>query len=97
MDNPSFRSCSSSLALDTDEAMSASSRIAQDADDVMSESSWTTLAKGRVRDWWSIDLECEMEKLDEGGSVDPKRRLGHRAARTTITKEEAERGWNGSG
>ena len=44
LDNSSFGSCSSSLALDTDEAVSASSWVAQDADDAMSESSWTALA-----------------------------------------------------
>ena len=41
LDNFSFGSCSSSLTLDTDEAISASSRMAQDAGDAMSESSWT--------------------------------------------------------
>ena len=75
------------LTFDTDacEAMSASSKMAQDADDAMSESSWTALAKGKERDWWSIDLEGDMEKLEvvgpwsgtEGGSVDPKRQMGH--------------------
>ena len=57
----------SSLALDTDEAMSASSKMAQDADDAMSESSWTALAKEKERDWWSIDLEGEMVKLEVVG------------------------------
>ena len=79
-DNSAFGSCSSSLALDTDEAKSASSKMAQDADEAMSESSWTALAKENERDWWSIDLEGEVEKLEvvgpwsgtEGGSVDPK-------------------------
>ena len=79
-DNSSFGSCSSSLAFDTDEAMSASSKMAKDAEEVMSESSWTALAKGKERDWWSNDLEGEMEKLEvtgpwsgtEGGSVGPK-------------------------
>ena len=87
-DNSSFGSCSSSLALDTDEAMFASYKMAQDADDAMSESSWAAAAKGKERDWWSIDLEDEMEKLEvvgilsgiEGGSVDPKEMMGHRSA-----------------
>ena len=65
--------------------MSASSWVALDADDAMSESSWTALAKGKERDWWSFDLEGEMEKLEvvgllsrtEGGSVDPKGKTGH--------------------
>ena len=77
--NSSFGSSSPSLALETDEAMSVSSKMAQDADDAMPESSRTALAKGKERDWWSIDLEGEMEKLEvvghlprtEGGSVDP--------------------------
>ena len=33
----------------------------------MSESSWTALAKEKERDWWSIDQEGDMEKLE----VDP--------------------------
>ena len=53
-DNSSFGSCSSSLAFDTDEAMSASSKMATDADEAMSESSWTALAKGKER---GIDLD----------------------------------------
>ena len=36
-------------------------------DEVTSESSWTALAKGKERDWWSIDLEGEVEKLDVSG------------------------------
>ena len=84
-DNSSFGSCSSSLNFNTDEAMSASSKMAQDADEAMSESSRTALAKGKERDWWSIDLEGDMEKLEVvglwsgtgGGSVDPKRIMGH--------------------
>ena len=49
-------------AFDTDEVMSASSKMAQDADEAMCESSWTALARRKERDWWSIDLESEMEK-----------------------------------
>ena len=75
-----FSRALSSLALDTDEAMSASSMMVQDADDAMSESSWSAVAKEEERYWWSIDLESEMEKLavvgpmsgTEDGSVDPK-------------------------
>ena len=82
------------MALDTDEAMSASSRVAQEADDAMSEPSRTPLAKGKARDWWSTDLEGEMEKLEvtgplsrtEGGSVDPKGKMGHKSVRTRIEK-----------
>ena len=79
-DKSSCGSCSSSLAFDTDEAMSASSKMAKEAGEAMSESSWTALAKGQEKDWWSIDLEGDMEKLEvvgpwsgtEGGSMDPK-------------------------
>ena len=96
LENSSFGSCSSSLAHHTDEAMSASSWVAQDADDAMSESSWTARAKEKERDWWSVDLEGEMEKLEvvsllsrtDGGSVDPEGEMGHWSARTRITKEE---------
>ena len=63
-DNSSFGSCASSLALHTDEAMSASSRMVQEVDEATSESSWTSLAKVRGRDWWSVDLEGDMEKLE---------------------------------
>ena len=59
-DHSSFGSCSSSMAPHTDEAMSASSRMAQEVDEAMSESSWNALAKGKERDWWSIDLEGEV-------------------------------------
>ena len=33
----------------------------------MSGSSWTALAKGKERDWWSVDMEVEMEKLEVVG------------------------------
>ena len=72
----SLGSCSSSLPHDTDEAMS--------------EYSWTALAKRNERDWWSVDLEGDVEKLEvvgllsrtEGGSVDPIGKMGHWSART---------------
>ena len=65
----------------------------------MSESSWTALAKGKERNWWSIDLEGEVEKLEvtgpwsgtEGDSVDPKGEVGHRSDRTKASREEKER------
>ena len=49
----------------------------------MPESSWTALAKGKERDWCSIDLEVDVERLKvvgpwsgtEGGSVDTKRMM----------------------
>ena len=70
-DYSSFGSCSSSPAPHTDEAMSAFSRMAQEVDEAMSESSWTALAKGKERDWWSIDLEGEVEKLEGREVRDP--------------------------
>ena len=66
-DYSSFGSCSSSLALHTVDAMSAFSRMAQEVDEAMSQSSWTALAKEKERDWWSIDLEGEVEKLEVSG------------------------------
>ena len=56
-DYSSFGSCSLSLAVNTDEAMSASSKMAKDQDEVNSELSWSALAKGKERGWWSIDPE----------------------------------------
>ena len=58
-------SCPSSLVPSTEEAKS--------------EASWTALAKENERDWWSIDLEGEVEELEvgclwpvtKGGSMDP--------------------------
>ena len=44
-------------ALDSSSLDSCSPSVAQDADDVMPESSWTSLARVKERDWWSVDLE----------------------------------------
>ena len=71
-------------------------RWSKDPDEALSESSWTALAKGKDRGWWSIDLEGEMEKLEvvrllsgtEGGSVDPKGEMGHRSASEKAAREE---------
>ena len=62
----SFGSCSSSLAPNTDEAMSVSSRMAQEIVEAKSEASWTAQAKEKERYWWSIDLEGEVEELEVG-------------------------------
>ena len=78
----------------TDEAMSASSRMVQEVDEATSETSWTALAKGKERDWWSIDLEGEVEKLEVSGpwfgtkddSVEPKEEMGHKSDRAKVTK-----------
>ena len=58
------RSCSSPAAPNTDEAMSATSRMAQEMGEAKSEASWTALAKEKERDWWSADLEGEVEELE---------------------------------
>ena len=63
-DRSSFGFSSSSLAPNTDEALSAFSRVAQETDEAIPESSWVTSAK--ERDCWSIDLQAEMEELDVG-------------------------------
>ena len=52
----------------------------------------------RKRDWWSIDLEGEVEKLEvrglwsvtEGDSVNPDGEVSHRSDRTKAAKEEKE-------
>ena len=62
----------------------------------MSESSWTALAKGKDKDWWSVDLEGEMEKVEvegsfsvaKGGSMAPERKTDHWSSRTVHTKED---------
>ena len=82
-DDSSSGSCSSSVAFDTDEALSASSKMAKDAEEVMSESSWTALAKGKERGWWSIELEGETEKLEVTGLWFG---TGHRSARKKSCK-----------
>ena len=46
-------------------------------------------------DWWSIDLEGDMEKLEvigpwsgtEGGSVDPKGKMGHVGSEKNCKRE----------
>ena len=73
--------------------------MAQDAGDAMSELSWASLAKGKERDWWSMDLEGDVEKLEvegpwsvtEGNSVEPKGEVGHMPDRTKVAREEKEK------
>ena len=89
MTAPSSVSRPSSLAVppNTDEVLSASSRIAQEMDEVISEASWTALAKEKGRDWWSIDLEGEVEELEvecpwtttKGDSMDPEGKMNHQS------------------
>ena len=56
-------------------------------------------------DWWSADLEGEMEKLEveggfsgaEGRSMDPKRKVGHWSARFKTTKKREAGKQDGGG
>ena len=73
-DRSSFGSCSSSLAPNADEAMSAPFWMAQEMDEAISGESWTAPAKEKERDWWSIDLEGEVEELEVGCPVDGNQR-----------------------
>ena len=66
----------SSIFLGTDEAMSASSWVPQDADDATSEASWTAMVEVKERDWWSVNLEGEMEKLEVAGPWSGQREDG---------------------
>ena len=64
----------------------------------VSASSWTFLAKKKESNWWSVELEGEMEKLEvagllsgiHGGSVDPARKMGHWSARLKTAREGSE-------
>ena len=55
------------------------SRMAQEMEEAKSAASWTALAKEKERDWWSIDLQGEVEELEvgcpwtvtKGDSMDP--------------------------
>ena len=61
--------------------------MAQEMDEVISEESWTALARKKERDWWSIDLEGEVEELEvgcpwtvtKGASMDPEGEMNHRS------------------
>ena len=83
-----------SRGFDSSSLDSCSPSLEQDADDAMSASSWTSLAKWKERDWWSVDLEGETEKPEveggfsrtEGGSVDPEGKMGHWSALIKTTK-----------
>ena len=48
-------------AIDSSSLDSCSPSVAHDADEAMSSSSWTSPARWKERDWWSADLECELE------------------------------------
>ena len=71
---------------------------AHDADEAMSASSWASPAVWKKRDWWSADLEGQMEKLEveggssttEGGSMDPQWKVGHWSVRIKTTKGGSE-------
>ena len=97
-DNSSFESCSSFPAFDIEEDRSDSSEMTKDMDEAMSGSSWTALARGRERDWWSSEPEGEVEKPEviglwsatEGVSTDPEGEGSHSMIRTKITREHRE-------
>ena len=67
-------------------------------EEAKSESYWTAQAKGKERDWWSIDLEGEVEELEEGcpwtvtkgDSMDPEGEMNHKSdgKRAAIEEEE---------
>ena len=86
------------MSSNTDEAMPASSRLAQEMEEAISEASWTALAKEKERDWWSIDLEGEVEELEvgcpwtvtEGDSVDPEGEMNHQSEGKKTAVEEEE-------
>ena len=92
-DRSFFGCCSSSLAPNTDEVMSASSRIAQEMDE-----GDVGRAKEKVRYWWSIDLEGEVEELEvgfpwtatEGDSTDPEGEMNHQSDGEKAAVEEEE-------
>ena len=72
--------------------------MAYDVDEAMFMSSRTSLSVVNERDWWSADLEGEMEKLEvegsfsvaEGGSMHSEGKADHWSARMVLTKEESE-------
>ena len=75
-DNSSFGSCSSSLAFE----------MAQVANEAASESSWAALAKEQERDWWSVGLEGDVEKLE----VQDRRPKGRWAMKKVKKPKEVE-------
>ena len=93
----SVGACSSSLAPNTDEAMSASGRMAQEMEEAKSEASWIALTREKKRDWWSIDLEGEVEELEvgcpwtitKGDSMDLEGQMNHQPdGKKAATTEE---------
>ena len=56
-------------------------------DEAMSEASWAAPAKEKARDWWSIELEGEVEELElgcpwtvtKGDSMDPEGEMNHQS------------------
>ena len=63
--------------------------MAYDVDEAISTSSRKSLSMEKERDWWSADLEDEMQKLEvegsfsdaEGDPLDPERKADQRSAR----------------
>ena len=72
--------------------------LAPDVDEDLSTSSRRSPSQEKERDWWSADLEGEMEMLElegrftvtAGGSVHPEGKADHRSTQTVFTKEGSE-------
>ena len=95
--NESVGCCSSSLVPNTDEAMSASSAMAQEMKEAKSEASWTALVKEKERDWWSVDLEGEVEEAGgrmslEDHSMDPEGEMNHNSDGKTLQVKKRKLG-----
>ena len=67
-------------------------------EDGKSKASWTALPKEKERDWWSIDLEGEVEELEagcprrvtKGESMDPEGEMNHQSDGKKAAIEEDE-------
>ena len=89
----------------TDEAMSASSRMAQEMEEAKSEGVLDRTSKEKERDWWSIDLEGEVEELEvgcpwtvtKGDSMDGKRLQMNHQSDGNIEKMRWKLRWKNAG
>ena len=86
------------MVLRISSSCSCSPSVAQDVDEEVSTPSRRPFFLGKERDWWSADLEGEIEKLavegsfsvTTGGSMNPDSKADHWSTRTVLTKEENE-------
>ena len=93
---PSGAGSGSAVAADGSSSFSCSPSMAYDVDESMSTSSRKSPSVGKQSDWWSADLEGEMEaggrsprpKADPGI---PKGQADHWSARKVVTNEEGEK------